>query len=239
MADNKILVMGASGKIGLRITEHFLKSEKYAVIAQCRKHCSRLRGLDRKGGRLVIVRHDFLERGVKEFIIRLHEEEPIMAAVIIEPAFHQELIKDTSKAIQEYYDVIRLDLFTPLALIRSLWSEMEENGAIVVLTDLFPIRGADVYKGLKPSLAQIAASAGIQSVINNVPKILGGRIRIYGIALGWMNLERKESYLNGACEDVPLGRGGSVEELINLITYLIESAPKYLTGSVIKFSGGL
>jgi len=40
-------------------------------------------------------------------------------------------------------------------------------------------------------------------------------------------------------ESVPLGRPGKVEELLNLVMYLLEKAPNYLDGSIIRFSGGL
>ncbi len=231
----KALIMGASGKIGFHISKALLL-RGHECILQCRHHCTKLSALSDLGN-ATVVKHDFLEEGVDSFLEKVASiTRSLSYAVLIQPKFGQfkgDVVSDFSK-------VIELNLKVPSLLMIKLPDLMVEGGTILMLMDLTGLEGANIYRSLKPSFAQVIASAGLKTAVETAPQYLKGRVKVLGVALGWMDLPTlREEDWEAIRESVPLGRPGKVEELLNLVMYLLEKAPNYLDGSVIRFSGGL
>ena len=227
--------MGASGKIGFHISKALLL-RGHECILQCRHHCTKLSALSDLGN-ATVVKHDFLEEGVDSFLEKVASiTRSLNYAVLIQPKFGQfkgDVVSDFSK-------VIELNLKVPSLLMIKLPDLMVEGGTILMLMDLTGLEGANIYPSLKPSFAQVVASAGLKTAVETTPQYLKGRVKVLGVALGWMDLPTlREEDWEAIRESVPLGRPGKVEELLNLVMYLLEKAPNYLDGSVIRFSGGL
>ncbi len=238
-----IFIMGSSGRVGYELTKHYL-SKQYLVIAQCFSNCIKLRPLRESYENLRVLRHDFLKSGINDLLSQLKGlGQKLDAAIIIHPLFHQSknlLSKPVKEVEKEISEVIRANLVAPLTLIYGLASLMKEGGSIMLLTDLLPYRGLNIYPTLKPSLIQLASSAALQAVISEAPKEMPEGIKYFGVAAGWLSVHGlREKDLKAITDTVPLGRAGTIDELANLLDFLIEEAPHYLTGSIIRFSGGL
>jgi NAD(P)-dependent dehydrogenase (short-subunit alcohol dehydrogenase family) len=224
--------MGSSGKLGRHIALHFLRRD-YEVIAQCRTRCNELEKILKDQGTYHLIEHDFLSGDLKELIEKIgHAPHTLDASILIEPIFHQ---MAGGREWVEYWKVIKVNLAVPLMLLHQLHSLMKPGGAVVFLSDLLPERGLQVYQSLTPSLAQLASSAGIHAVVREAPKVFKDRLRVFGVALGWMNI----GDFGEALERVPMQRAGRLEELTKILTYLVEEAPSYMSGSLILLSGGL
>jgi len=235
--------MGSSGRVGYELTKHYL-SKHYLVIAQCFRNCIKLEPLKESHENLRVLRHDFINSGINELFGRLRElDQKLDAAIIIHPLFHQSknlLSKPISNVEKEINEVIRANLVAPLTLIYGFPSFMKEGASMVLLTDLLPSRGLNIYPTLKPSLIQLASSAALQAVISEAPKEMPKGIRYYAVATGWLGVPGlRDEDLRAITDTVPIGRAGSIDELVTLLDFLIEEAPPYLTGAVIRFSGGL
>ncbi len=227
-----IFVMGASGKLGRYIALHFLK-RNYEVIAQCRTRCDELERMLQGRGVYHLIKHDFLSGDLNDFIERVGSiSQSLDASILVEPVFHQMTEK---KDLEECWKVIKVNLAIPLTLLHQLYPLMRPKGTVVFLSDLLPVGGLNVYHSLFPSLAQLASSSGIHALVREAPKVFKDRLRVFGIALGWINIDDSEA----ALKVVPMQRAGRLEELIEVLTYLVEKAPDYMSGSLILLSGGL
>ncbi len=235
--------MGSSGRIGFELTKHYL-SKKYLVIAQCFRNCSKLGPLVNSYGNIHILKHDYTRSKASELIRQVKElSHRLDAAIVIHPLFHQSDSLGSGsldKLEEEINEVIKVNLSAPLMLIYGLSTFTNIGGSIVLLTDLLPFRGVRVYLTLKPSLIQLATSAALQSVISEAPKKLPKEIKYFAVATGWLKVPglRKKDW-RAVIESVPLKRAGEIHELMDLLDYLVEKAPQYLSGAVIRFSGGL
>lgn len=233
-----ILVTGASGKIGRKVAEHFMRKGYYGIL-QCRNNCEVLEALINEAGEGCVIKHDFLREDVKSFIKKVTDcVSTLQAAVISQPLFDQTKPEELTE--EKMNEVIRLNLTVPLTLIAELPKIMAEGSTMVVLSELTPTRGISVYSTLRPSLSQVASSAGVQVAVRNFPAYLGTRVKIVGVAMGWMDVPTlRAKDLEAIATDVPAGRPGKIEELLSLLTYLIEESPDYLTGAIIELTGGL
>ena len=89
-----------------------------------------------------------------------------------------------------------------------------------------------------------ASKAGLLGLTKSVAKELGGRkIRCNAICPGFIETEmtqaldsdKKRDYLS----HIPLKRLGEVDEIANLILFLLSGASSYITGEVIRIDGGM
>ena len=237
----QILIVGGSGRLGFHMTLHFL-DRNYQVFSQCWAHCNNLLELKKVYKELEVLKFNFLESGAASFLRTLKKMNvSLSGAILIHPVFHQRTFQNLSKEAEE--DIKRtldINLAEPLALLIGLEDVMREKGTIVFLTDLLPLRGIDVYEPLKPSLVQLAASSAIHSVIHEAPKLFKKPIKLFGIALGWIDVKGLGDDLKEKARlKIPLRTLGKPSELADLIEYLIERAPSYMSGTLIRFSGGL
>jgi len=101
--------------------------------------------------------------------------------------------------------------------------------------------------GLMGNASQVAYSAskaGLLGLTKSFAKEMGSReVRCNAVCPGFIQTDMtealddkvKEAYLT----EIPLNRFGKVEEVANLVCFLLSSASSYITGEVIKIDGGL
>jgi len=89
-----------------------------------------------------------------------------------------------------------------------------------------------------------SSKAGVMALTKTMARELGGRnITVNAIAPGFIITEMtdqlpdsvKEDYL----KDIPLNRGGTPEDIANVVKFLISPSADYITGVTINVSGGL
>ena len=113
-----------------------------------------------------------------------------------------------------------------------------ENVSVVNISSVVGLMG-------NPSqIAYAASKAGMLGFTKSYAKELASRnVRCNAICPGFIETDMtdaldekvKEAYLSS----IPLNRLGNVEEVANLVNFLISKASSYITGEVIKIDGGL
>ena len=89
-----------------------------------------------------------------------------------------------------------------------------------------------------------ASKAGIIGFTKSIAQELGSRnIRANAIAPGFIETEMtqklSEEVRQEWIEDIPLRRGGTVNDVANLALFLASDLSEYITGQVISVCGGL
>ncbi len=89
-----------------------------------------------------------------------------------------------------------------------------------------------------------ASKAGIIGFTKSIAREVGSRyITANAIAPGFIKTEMTESLPEQVKEDylskIPLGRFGEIEDVCNLVDFLISDEASYITGQVIQVDGGL
>ena len=113
-----------------------------------------------------------------------------------------------------------------------------ENVSVVNISSVVGLMG-------NPSqIAYAASKAGMLGFTKSFAKELASRsVRCNAICPGFIETDMtdalddkvKEAYLTS----IPLNRLGNVEEVANLVNFLLSQASSYITGEVIKIDGGL
>ncbi len=236
-----VLIAGASGKIG-RVIAKKLASMGRNLILQCNRNCDILKEVEKLSlkSKTYIVKHDFLSEGIDTFVNKV---KAIMkrppGTVIISVGVYDDT-EFTESTQQNVLSVLTINLAVHVRIIEALATWMSvEGGTIVVLTDVTPLRGPDVYCGLKPSLPYLAASAGVHALIRSAPSRLPGNVHVVGIALGWVEGDHIPRKLRACIEEsVPAGRAIPVQDVVNVVLSIAEMA-EFLNGEIIEVTGGL
>ena len=89
-----------------------------------------------------------------------------------------------------------------------------------------------------------ASKAGIIGFTKSIAREVGSRyITANAIAPGFIKTEMTESLPEQTKEDylskIPLGRFGEIEDVCNVVKFLISDEASYITGQVIQVDGGL
>ncbi|MGC8975245.1 MAG: hypothetical protein ACP5KB_03500 [Thermoprotei archaeon] len=230
----KLLVMGASGKLLRHIVLSLIRD--YELFLQCSKRCEELKGFltqavgELSGLSIHLIKHNFLEEGVEVFAEKLRAlTSKLDASILIEPLFNQSSFQDLRE--EQIRSIVYLNLIVPMTLLRVLASFMgSEQSVIIVLTDLTPLKGSRVYAGLNPSLPTVASSAALHAVIREAPNYLPANIRVFGVALDWVNVPSKKLPLNAVSVAM------SIDYVTSTIKELLEDPLKLSSGTLIELS---
>ncbi len=243
-----ILIVGASGKI-CRYVAKELALRNHELILQCRSRCEELRGFlkankDVSSRIKAIVKHDFISEGVEGFIgkVRSLITSPPDVVIVCVGVYDDSSFKDSRDDL--VLKILVTNLMTHIRITELIASWINEVGdgksLIILLTDLTPVKGPDVYCGLKPSLSYIACSAGVHALIRSAPKRLPPSLRIVGVSLGWVEGKHlSRDLIECINASVPAGRPVGIDDVVKLINELISGLPESLNGSVIELSNGL
>ncbi len=236
-----VLIVGASGKIGRAIAKR-VASIGCDLILQCNKNCDVLKEVERSSpkSKTYIVKHDFLKEGIDTFINKVRAiAKRAPSTAIISVGIYDDT-RSSESTEQNVLSVLTLNLAVHIRIIEAIATWMGvEGGTIVVLTDATPLRGPDVYCGLKPSLPYLAASAGVHALIRSAPSRLPSNVHVVGIALGWVEGNHIPRELRACIEEsVPAGKAVPVQDVVNVVLSVAEMAG-LLNGEIIEVTGGL
>ena len=230
----KLFVMGASGKLVRHIVLALTKD--YELFLQCSKKCEELEAfLTRARGELSnsgihLIKHDFLEESVEKLSMKLRDlTSSLDASILIEPVFDQTLFQDLREELIK--NIIYLNLVVPITLMKVLTSFLvSDQSVIIVLVDLTPVKGSRIYSGLNPSLPTIASSAALYTIIKEAPYYLPKNIKVFGVALDWVNVPSKKLPPNATSVAI------SVNDVIRTIKELLSNSSKLPSGTLMKLS---
>ena len=141
---------------------------------------------------------------------------------------------------QQWDAVIAVNLKSAFNFIHALVPIMmrQRNGSIINMASVVGVHG-------NAGQANYAASkAGLIALAKSIAQEMGSRgIRANAIAPGFIDTAMTQALSDEVrkewCQRIPLRRGGTVEDIANVATFLASDMSSYVTGQVIQVDGGM
>ncbi len=141
---------------------------------------------------------------------------------------------------QQWDAVIAVNLKSAFNFIHALVPIMmrQRAGSIINMASVVGVHG-------NAGQANYAASkAGLIALAKSIAQEMGSRgIRANAIAPGFIDTDMTkalpEEVRKEWCQRIPLRRGGTVEDIANVATFLASDMSSYVTGQVIQVDGGM
>ena len=141
---------------------------------------------------------------------------------------------------QQWDAVIAVNLKSAFNFIHALVPIMmrQRSGSIINMASVVGVHG-------NAGQANYAASkAGLIALAKSIAQEMGSRgIRANAIAPGFIDTDMTkalpEEVRKEWCQRIPLRRGGTVEDIANVATFLASDMSSYVSGQVIQVDGGM
>lgn len=242
--ENKtILLTGATRGIGRAIALS-LAAQKASVVFNYRKHSdlvtSLVQEIEQLGGKATALEFDIndSEKYKAELDSYMKENGPI------EGLINNAGISKDSLVMRLKEDDLSNILDTNLKSAIMLTSYLSRNFLKAKNVSVVNVSSVVGLMGNVSQTAYAASKAGLIGFTKSFAKELASRnIRCNAIAPGFIETDMTNELTDKAKEEyfghIPLKRFGSVEEVSNLVNFLLSNASAYITGEVIKIDGGL
>jgi NAD(P)-dependent dehydrogenase (short-subunit alcohol dehydrogenase family) len=244
VADQVVLVVGASRGIGRALAEGFAERDAKVVIAgreadtlaQTAKEISR--GKHPVGFEVCdVAKPDEVAKLVKNVIGRFDHIDTLVSVAGV-----NKRMKAENYAIEEYDWIVNINLRGAFVVAQCVGRHMIErkSGAIINIDSL------NTYAPLAGVTPYAISKAGVLMMTRSLANEWGKHgVRVNSIAPGFFPtaLSQKmwalEKMANWAKTNTPLGRLGDVKELVGAAIYLASPASRFVTGQTLRVDGGV
>lgn len=235
-----VLISGGSRGLGLAIVKSLLASG-HSVATFSRKPSAEIDDLLVKyEGRLAFTQCDMRETGrFKQLVKDFESKVGRIFALVNNAGIVSENLLARQDAV-EIEKLISVNLSGPLLLTRVAIRGMmiAGRGSIVNISSIVSVSG---YKG---TVAYSATKGGINAMTRALARELGGRgITVNTVAPGYMETElvahMDPAKLKQIVRRTPLGRPGTVGDIVGVVRFLLSDEAKFVTGQTIVVDGGL
>jgi len=239
----KALVTGGSRGIGSGIVKTFLENGAtvYYISRKPGNHLDEYRRIAEENGVEVIYKEG-----------NVADEETITATVneILEESGGIDILVNNAgiakdglvmrMSAEDWQDVINIKLTSAFYISKVVSRSMikRRKGAIVNVTSIVGLVG-------NAGQSNYAASkAGLVGFTKSLAREIAGRnVRVNAVAPGYIRTEMTDKLTDeqqeGLKAQIPMGRVGEPEDVANVIMFLASDLAAYVTGQVIRISGGM
>lgn len=235
MREHTVLITGCGRRLGYLLSCHFL-ARGFSVLAHYRTPSAETEKLKDQGA--ILLQADFAN---PEQIINLIEQvksQTDKLRAIVHNASTFCLNETTPQAILNQYDALyRVHMVAPALINTELKAHLERGAKpyadIIHITDASlspPNPNCSFYSSTKAALENLSFSFANSFA----PKIKVNAIQPGIVKFLESHTEEEKAQI---VSQVPLGREGGFEPIIETVDYLL--ANEYVTGSAIKVDGGL
>lgn len=243
LENKKVLLTGASRGIGRAIALG-LAEQKVHVIFNYRTMNdsieSLIKEIENKGGKATALEFDITDtEKMKAAVNGFIDEHGAIEGLINNAGISKDtlVMRLKDEEVQKILDT-NLKAAIMLSSILSRNFLKTENVSVVNMSSVV---------GMMGNLSQTvyaASKAGLIGFTKSYAKELASRnIRCNAIAPGFIQTEMTDALSEKVKEEyqnhIPLKRFGGVEEVTNLVCFLMSNASSYITGEIIKIDGGL
>ena len=232
--NKRVLITGASRGIGEAIARR-LSREGYELFLHANSSRERLNALANELG----AKAYFADFSVPSEVLRLADEVGEVDVLINNAGIAQTgLFQDLTDA--ELERLISVDLRAPMDLTRRLIPAMirRHSGVVVNVSSIWGQTGASM------EVAYSAVKAGVLGFTKALAKELApSGVRVNCVCPGAIRTEMMDAYseaeINALCDEIPIGRLGTPDEIAECVYFLITDSSSYLTGQILSPNGGL
>jgi NAD(P)-dependent dehydrogenase (short-subunit alcohol dehydrogenase family) len=227
-----VLITGAAKRLGkaialhlaqrgFSIALHFHTSQREAILVQ--------KQIQDKGGSCTLFRCDLANEKAAGFLIpKVLKKHPDLCVLVNNASlFEKSSLKETEPAFFDRH--FKINFKAPYFLTRD-FARRVQSGQVIQMLDTKITRnlfGYSAYTLSKKALAEFTKMAALE---------LAPRIRVNGIAPGFILLPKDKSNLDAWVKKIPLQKQGTEEAVLKAVEFLIEN--DYITGHSLFVDGG-
>jgi pteridine reductase len=230
------LVTGAARRVGAAIARSFASAHDAIVLhhGSSASDAESLAGELRSQGALVhIVQADLADPAAPAFIVS--EAMHVFGAldVVVSSASVMEWQDFDAVTPETWNRASDINLRAPFFLMQAAARVMRDGGCIVQMSDHLAFE--TIFPKLIPHQVTKAA---LTQLVRTVASAVAPRLRVNAVAPGLVLApdDLSEAALARFLADVPLGRSGSPDDVVQAIHFLVDA--KYVTGTVLSVDGG-
>lgn len=230
----KVLITGGSRGLGLALTKEFLADHHQVVT------CSRSGSMDLDGQPEVNLKNytgDITDDSYLQHLIRSEPDCDILinnAGVGFDGILATQSCKNIHQLLQTnlYAAVVLTKLFVRAHFGRG------SAGSVVNISSITAVRG---FSGLA---VYSATKAGLIGFTRSLARELGSKgFRVNAVMPGYFESEMssglRPDQLRQIIRRTPLGRIGTVNDIVPVVKFLVSPAAQFITGQVIVVDGGV
>lgn len=231
------LLTGATGILGRELVKQLAREHK--LVLHYRSSEEILNKLIQdptvKSAVVKVVRWDFSQGRLDEFVEEV-VSVGIPELVVLSASYYDDT--PANKVSEELFDyLVKVNLVAPTYLALKLGTIMG-RGVIVILSDMVPLLGRRAYPELRPSIPYVASRGGLHYVVEYLAKELAPKVRVVGVAVGWIDNPRASKKLQErVLSTIPTRTFVKPEEVYEAIKFAIRTPN--MSGSFLVLSGGL
>jgi len=238
-----VLVTGSSRGIGAGIARRFaLEGHRVAIHYREREDLARalLEELSGEGCSVMLVSGDLTVPAVAANIVKAVRETFGFVDVLINNAgiaLPTQLITDTSLA--DWNRVLETNVTSMFLLTNAVLPEMisKQRGAIVNISSMWGVIGGSC------EVAYSASKAAVIGYTKSLAKeVAPSGVRVNCIAPGFVLTDMTRTFpqeaIDAICEETPLLRAGTPEDIAAAALFLASENASFITGQVLSVDGG-
>ena len=235
------VITGATGSIGAACARKLAK-DGWCVVLSGNSHMEKAEELKAvivsDGGEAQCFRADVSKSADADALIEfaVRQYGAVDALVCCAGISRFSLVTETSD--EEWREVIDTDLSSVFYTVRAAAKRMigRKSGSIIAMSSIWGSEGASMES------AYAAAKGGIEAFIKScakefAPSGITANCIAPGVIDTPMNAHLSEDEKKALCEEIPLGRFGTAEEVADITAAVINN--RYITGQIIGINGGI